>query len=87
MPVRLFTDVSLCSHIAQTAKLKSNDVEAWSSLLQLCSHYDPSSRSSSSRYHDDMAESRANKLFSGKEVRFCLVLPRIRYRLYVCETL
>lgn len=77
MPVRsvspVLTHFSICSDIARTAKLKSNDVEAWSNLLQLCSHYDPSSRSSTSHYHDDLAESRANKLFSEKEVRFCLV--------------
>ena len=45
-------------------------MDAWSNLLQLCSHYDPSSRPSHSHAHrsDNLAESRANKLLSAKEV-------------------
>ena len=64
-------------HAAATAKLKANDVDAWSNLLQLCSHYDPSSRPLNSHAHrsDDLAESRVSKLLQAKEVSSRLSAP------------
>ncbi len=64
-------------HAAATAKLKANDVDAWSNLLQLCSHYDPSSRPLNSHAHrsDDLAESRVSKLLQAKEVSSRLFAP------------
>jgi hypothetical protein len=74
---RTLAHLRAVSHAAATAKLKANDEDAWSNLLQLCSHYDPSSRplNSHAQRSDDLAESRVRKLLQAKEVSSRLSAP------------